>query len=59
MELKGYDVTGTTIAHDETDDYAFLPNTAANRENLGAPIPAGFKTGPGPAFRHARELIRT
>jgi hypothetical protein len=43
MELKGYDVTGTTIAHDETDDYAFLPNTAANRENLGAPIPAGFK----------------
>jgi hypothetical protein len=50
MELKGYDMTGTTIAHDETDDYAFLPNTVANRENLGVPIPAGFNQVQGPHF---------
>lgn len=43
---KGFDVTGTTVRYSETDDYAFLPNTAENRKNLEVPIPSGFTQTP-------------
>lgn len=46
LELKGFEVDGTTVGYSETDDYAFLPDTAENRKNLEVPIPDGYTQTP-------------